>query len=302
MNRQVGPYSTLITPQAGSLFHAVLQLIYEGWKPTPEEGVTVFLQGLEERGDNNLRKRIYFSALTPDLYRPMYGDKVVTFFNRLLDVQYAGKPFMRHYLDYYFDIYWNLHVGVQGAAIPQKVRQIGESFNTVLAYRDPTQQIVYQNYMTVRALLPFLKMWIDERVNDVAAGRVANPAKTFVYYWLKNAGNGEHFSKKDIVFEVFHNFVALSQWGNTIFGIMSRLAEDGGDAEVRASLHENHERKLRQRERRALYAARAVRDGAVPHYLPERRQHFGDPRCEGFGLWRLAAPAFRAALRAQQLH
>ena len=26
-------------------------LIYEGWRPTPEEGVTVFLQGLEERGD-----------------------------------------------------------------------------------------------------------------------------------------------------------------------------------------------------------------------------------------------------------
>ncbi len=41
-------------------------LIYEDWKPTPDEGVTVFLQGLEERGDNNLRKRIYFSALTPD--------------------------------------------------------------------------------------------------------------------------------------------------------------------------------------------------------------------------------------------
>ena len=41
-------------------------LIYEDWKPTPEEGVTVFLQGLEKRGDNNLRKRIYFSALTPD--------------------------------------------------------------------------------------------------------------------------------------------------------------------------------------------------------------------------------------------
>src|SRR5262249_41075000 len=32
-----------------------------------------------------------------------------------------------------------------------------------------------------------------------------------------------------------HNFVALSQWGNTIFGIMSRLAEDGGDPKVRAS-------------------------------------------------------------------
>jgi hypothetical protein len=38
-------------------------------------------------------------------------------------------------------------------AIPAKVRQIGEAFNTVLAYRDPLQQIVYENYMTVRTLL-----------------------------------------------------------------------------------------------------------------------------------------------------
>ena len=37
------------------------------------------------------------------------------------------------------------------------------------------------------------------------------------------------------MFECFHNFVALSQWGNTIFGIMSRLNKYGGDAEVRRS-------------------------------------------------------------------
>ena len=37
------------------------------------------------------------------------------------------------------------------------------------------------------------------------------------------------------MFEVFHNFVALSQWGNTILGIMSRLAEDSGDPKVRAA-------------------------------------------------------------------
>jgi hypothetical protein len=212
-------------------------LIYEGWKPTPADGVTVFLQGLEKRGDNNLRKRIYFSAVTPDLYGPMYGNKVAAFFDQLMDAQYAGKPFMRHYLDYYFDIYWDLHLGVKGDAIPAKVRQIGEAFNTVLAYRDPLQQIVYENYMTVRTLLDFLKQWIDERVEDIDAGRVANPEKTIAWYWLKNAGNGEHFNKKDIVFECFHNFVAFSQWGNTIFGIMSRLSEDGGDPNVRAAFH-----------------------------------------------------------------
>ncbi|MCW3476668.1 cytochrome P450 [Limobrevibacterium gyesilva] len=210
-------------------------LIYESWKPTPQDGVTVFLQGLEQRGDNNLRKRIYMSAVTPDLYRPMYGDKVVAFFDQLMDNRFAGKPFMRHYLDYYFDIYWDLHLGVKGDAVPPKVRTIGESFNTVLAFRDPMQPIVYENYMTVRALLGFLKAWIDARLDDVASGRVAHPERTLAWYWLKNAGNGAHFSKKDVVFECFHNFVAFSQWGNTIFGIMSRLSQDGGDPAVRAS-------------------------------------------------------------------
>ena len=55
-------------------------LITRDWRPTPEDGVTVFLQGLQKRGPDNLRKRIYFSAVTPDLYKPMYSAKVVAFF------------------------------------------------------------------------------------------------------------------------------------------------------------------------------------------------------------------------------
>jgi len=122
-------------------------LIYHDWQPTPEEGVTVFLQGLEKRGDNNLRKRIYFSAMTPDLYEPMYGAKVTAFFDKILDQQFANKPFMRHYLDYYFDLYWDLHLGVAGDAVPFQVRQIGEAFNTVLAYRNPLLPITHNNYI-----------------------------------------------------------------------------------------------------------------------------------------------------------
>jgi hypothetical protein len=212
-----------------------LGLIYKGWKPSRDEGVTVFLQGLEYRGENNLRKRIYMSAVTPDLYGPMYRDKVVGFFDQLLDEKNAGKPFLRHYLDYYFDIYWDLHVGVKGAAVPPEIRQIGESFNTVLAYLNPTQQIVYENYMKVRANIDVIKRWIDERVEDVINQRIPGPEKTFVHYWLKNAGDGEHFSKQDIVFECFHDFVALSQWGKTLYEIMSRLRKDGGDPDVQAS-------------------------------------------------------------------
>ena len=51
---------------------------------------------MEKRGDNNLRKRIYMSAVTPDLYKSMYGPKVVAFFDGLLAERFAGKPFMRH--------------------------------------------------------------------------------------------------------------------------------------------------------------------------------------------------------------
>jgi hypothetical protein len=210
-------------------------MLYDDWRPTPEDGVTVFLEGLENRGDNNLRKRIYFTGVTPDLYAPKYQGKVVAFFDKLLDPKYAGKPFMRHYLDYYWDIYWDLHLGVKGDAVPAQVRAIGESFNTVLAYRNPLHEIVYENYMTVRALRPFLTEWIDARLEDIESGRIAEPDKTIAYYWLKNAGDGKYFAKKDVVFECFHNFVALSQWGNSIFGIMNRLNQSGGDPEIRAA-------------------------------------------------------------------
>jgi cytochrome P450 len=233
--RPLLPMIDLNFSKENALPHDLWGLLYKDWKPTPEEGVTVFLQGLEKRGDNNLRKRIYFTAVTPDLYRPMYGDKVVAFFDQLLAPEFANKPFMRHYLDYYWDVYWDLHLGVKGEAIPKEIRELGEAFNTVLAYRNPMQNIVYENYMTVRRHLDLLRQWIDKHVKDIGAGGTANPEKTMAWYWLKNAGNGEHFSSKDIIFECFHNFVAFSQWGNTIFGIMSRLSEDGGNPEVRAA-------------------------------------------------------------------
>jgi hypothetical protein len=51
-----------------------------------------------------------------------------------------------------------LHLGVKGDAVPAGVREIGYAFNTVLAYRDVTQKIVYDNYQTVRSHLAFLNL------------------------------------------------------------------------------------------------------------------------------------------------
>ena len=59
-------------------------LLSQTLKFGPEDGVTVFVQALEKRGLENRKKRIFMSGLTPDLYRPMYADKVGQFFDNIL--------------------------------------------------------------------------------------------------------------------------------------------------------------------------------------------------------------------------
>lgn len=209
-------------------------MLYDSWEPELENGLSVFIQGYENRGEENRRKRLYASALTPDLYRPMYGDKIVGFFDQLFDPKNANRPLMASYYDTYFDLYWDLHLGVKGDAIPEEVRQVGESFNTVLAYVNPILDIVHDNYIRVRTLRKTLEAWVDERIDDILQGRIPHPEKTFVYYWLKNGEQGPDFRREDVVFECFHNFVALSQWGNTIYQIISRLrSDDQGDPTIR---------------------------------------------------------------------
>ncbi len=218
----------------GAIPYDLWGLLYDGWAPDPDLGTSVFLTGLDKRGPDNRRKRIYISALTPDLYRPMYAGKVAQFLDKLFDRANEGKPLMRRYLDHYFDLFWDLHLGVRPDEIPPEVRQIGESFNTVIAYRDPTQPVVYENYMKVRRLRGPLMSWVSAKIEDVMNGRVRDPQKTFVYYWSKNGGGGEDFRYRDVVFECFHNFGALSQWGGMLYAIVLMLGTSTGDASAKA--------------------------------------------------------------------
>jgi hypothetical protein len=99
----------------------------------------------------------------------------------------------------------------------------------VIGYWYPTRRKVHDNYMRVRQLRDPLKDWIDQRVQDVIDGKIPNPETTFVHYWVKNG-----MPTKDIIFECFHNFLAFSQWGNTLYNIMDDLRGDGGDPSVRS--------------------------------------------------------------------
>ncbi|MEE6169834.1 MULTISPECIES: hypothetical protein [unclassified Mycolicibacterium] len=231
--RPVLPMIDVALTKENALPYDLWGLLSKTWKPAPEEGVTVFLQGLEKRGPDNRRKRIYMSAVTPDLYDSKYRSKIVAFWDQLFSPPNANKPLMSIYLDTFWDLYWDLHLGVRGNDIPQQVRDIGASFNAVLAYRDVTQKIVYDNYMTVRKNLDFLKKWIDDRLADLSSGKTPDREKTFGWYWITNGEGSEYFNHKDVVFECFHNFVAFSQWGNSLYNVMVRLGRDGGDPQTK---------------------------------------------------------------------
>jgi len=210
-------------------------MLYEGWAPNPqEEGTTVFLQGYENRGPNNERKKIYMTATTPDLIDSKYRGKIQRFFERLLADTNAGTPMMRQYFDNYYDLYWNLHVGATGSEIPAEVCQFSAGFNTVLGFYYPTLEIVRDAYMQARSTREALKAWLDVRVQAIKDGKQPNADATFVYYWLKNGGLGNNFRRIDIVFECFHNFLAFSQWGNTVYNVASKLEPTHGDPSVRA--------------------------------------------------------------------
>jgi hypothetical protein len=210
-------------------------MLYDEWELNmEEEGLTVFIQGYQKRGPHNERKRIYYSAVTPDLYSPMYSDKIKRFLASLFAEQNEGKPLMQRYSQKYFDLYWDLHLGVTGNDIPPEVRQIGQSFVAVFGFRYPTLQVVHDNYMRVRQLRQPLKDWVDQRVQDLIDGRVPTPEKTLVFYWIKNGALGENFRRKDIVFECFHNFLAFSQWGTMLYKVMTCLEATHGDPTVRS--------------------------------------------------------------------
>jgi hypothetical protein len=208
-------------------------LMSETWKPHAEDGAVLFLQGLEQRGPDNRRKRIYMSAMTPDLYGPIYADKITRFFDELLHVRNADRPLMRLYLEGYFELYWDLHLGVSGDAIPAESRRFAESLNAILAYRDPTLQIVYENYMRVHSLLPFMREWIGQCLVDLANGKVGHPEQTFAYYWMKNGAGGDHFRREDIVSECVHDFFAFNQFGTTIYNVMRKLGANVGDPAIK---------------------------------------------------------------------
>lgn len=205
-------------------------VLYRDWQPAlADTGTSVFITGLENRGADNHRKRIYMSATTPDLYLSHYRPKVRSFFEGLFDPEHAGTPLMEHYFGSYFDMYWDLHLGVRDENLPQEVRDIGSNFTDIIGFWDPRTETVYQAYMRVRQLRPGLTEWVDQRIQDVIDRRIDDPEATFVHYWVTNGELGPDFRREDVVFECFHNFLAFSQWALMTYRLMEAFLDENSE-------------------------------------------------------------------------
>jgi cytochrome P450 len=223
---------TVNLDKQNALPYSLWGLLYTDWKPELEFGTTVFLTGYDNRGDDNLRKRIYASALTRDLY-PKYEAKVDEYFDFLLRREHEDKPLMNLYLTSYLNLYWDLHLDLKPDDVPHFAREIGTAFNTVLAYGVfPFQELVARNYMKVRELRPELIGWLDLEIKKIEQTPGLGSDNMIVHYWLANRENPDNFPDKNVSFECFHNFVAFSQWGNTIYNIISLLSGDNTHSEV----------------------------------------------------------------------
>ena len=64
---------------------------------------------------------------------------------------------------------------------------------------------------------------LRNEIQDVIYSRVKKPGENICLLLDREWRRRSDFRNKDVVFESFHNFVALSQWGNTIYNIMMKL-------------------------------------------------------------------------------
>ena len=213
----------------------LMGLFYEGWAANSEgEGLSIFVRPYDKRGPNNLSKKIYMSALTPDLIETKYHSKIAGFLERFLAESHDGKPMLENYFDNYFNLYWDLYVGAKPDEIPDAVRQFSAAFSASAGFWFPNLEIMQQNYLRARKWRGATKEWLDNRVQTIADGKLSNADSTFVYYWLKNAGSGEYFRRIDVIFECANNLLATSHWGATLCYVAGKLEATDGDPDIKA--------------------------------------------------------------------
>jgi len=174
---------------------------------------SIFAKNLEDRGEDNLLKKQYMSALTCDKL-PLYLPKLEAAVNRFVqDITVDGKPVMSSFYQRNLELFLDLHLeGPTGH--PDYVLEYAELFTQILSPGEDYASLILRRNETLRAscLYPYVEAYFEERRQFV----VDNEVKSTLMYWWDKAG----IPRESVVFEAAHNLLAWGQFGVTLFNLI----------------------------------------------------------------------------------
>lgn len=173
--------------------------------------LSVFLTNYVNRGEGNLRKQIYMSALNSNIV-PYYFDKIDKFINQLRAAwQTYSMPVLSSSVDPLIRFFLSVHLGEDD--YPPYVINYFRLFISVIGFGDPCRpgrdaaiQFGYDNVAKVR-------LYFEQR------NAIINQAKdkSCIMYWWGQAG----LNPAGLIMESIHNIIAFNQFLNVIFLVIN---------------------------------------------------------------------------------
>lgn len=189
------------------------------------DGRSIFFTDLNDRGKNNERKKIYYSATTPDEIIH-YRSAMQNFSRQIQKKENRGQPFLKLYRRYYMDLFWKVHLGLFEKDVPKPVREFSQSAQYVMGNYRPLSLTRYRNYRILLKNRGAYYQWMREQIQLISCAEEGSPrSKSFVYHWLKNKTEEESFSEKDIAIEGIHNIFSFTFPAVSIYKIIKESVE-----------------------------------------------------------------------------
>lgn len=173
--------------------------------------LSVFVTNFQDRGPDNQRKKLYMTALLPEVI-PYYAEKIDTFINEAFgSITSYEQPVLSTYQNALIRFFLAMHVGYD--TYPDYVIKYFYTFIQIISYLNPclperNAQMIYCNQTVKR-----VKEYFTQRVALIKQSE----DKSCLTYWWSVAG----LSDVSTVTEAVHNIIAFNQYVHVIYLVIN---------------------------------------------------------------------------------
>lgn len=166
--------------------------------------LSVFLTNLEDRGNDNYRKKVYMTALTTNIMEN-YSEKIDIFLNETLAgfITY-GKPVLSSFKTSLINFFLAIHIGYD--QYPDYVFKYFETFIDIIGFGDPNRPGRDEAMIFGNSVVGKVREYFATRNNII---KDSGDKTTLLHYWHQ-AG----LAAEGLVMEAIHNIIAFSQFNN----------------------------------------------------------------------------------------